>query len=160
MPASRILPILLAVLAVAVGGFVYFGPMGPGSLYHRFHGRDPVYYSRLAHACDSVLQQHPDFTKHSESATNQQPATMLWMDTDNVLWEQVRLSPKDASLPEPVRALHPDEVLLSPKRVCICFGVGRAGWSITWEQDDMQTNLWIMQSNAEGLLKRVYAETR
>ena len=85
---------------------------------------------------------------------------MLWMDTNDVVWEQVSLSPRDSSLPDPVRTLHPDEVLLAPKRVFIGFGVVRLAWSIIWEQDEMQTNKWTLKSNAEGLVKKVYAETR
>lgn len=66
-----------------------------------------------------------------EASTNQPATKMLWMDADNVVWEEVRLSPNDASLPSLVQS-HPDEVLLAPKRVFIGFGVGRLGWAIIW----------------------------
>ena len=162
MRASKSILILAAVVvsAVGAGALLYFGPMGPASPYRRLHGRDAAYYSRLAHACDAVLQQHPHFTKHAEASGKQLPTAMLWMDADNVVWEQVRLSPGDASLPDQIRKLHPDEVLLAPRRVFIGFGVGRLGWSIIWEQDEMQTNTWTLQSNAEGLVKKLYAEAR
>jgi hypothetical protein len=160
MRGARVILILIVVGVAAVGALLYFSPVGPGSRYRRFHAQDSAYYSRLAHACDSVLQQHPQFTKHSQASGKQLPALMLWMDANDVVWEQVRLSPQDASLPDAVRVLHPDEVLLAPKRVFLGFGVGRVGWSIIWEQDEIQTNTWTLQSNAEGLVKKVYAEAR
>jgi len=160
MRPSRVILIVVAALAIAVAALAYFGPMGLGSPYRRFHSRDAAYYSRLAHACDSVLQQHPNFTKHSQSSAKQQPPSTLWMDANDVVWEQVSLSPRDASLPDPVRTLHPDEVLLAPKRVFIGFGVGRLAWSIIWEQDEIETNKWTLKSNPEGLVKKVYAEAR
>jgi hypothetical protein len=160
MRAPRIILILIVAGVAVAGALIYFSPVGPGSPYRRFHARDSAYYSRLAHACDSVLQQHPQFAKHSQGSGKQLPASMLWMDANDVLWEQVRLSPQDPSLPDAVRALHPDEILLAPRRVFLGFGVGRVGWSIIWEQDEIQTNTCTLQSNAEGLVKKVYAEAR
>ena len=51
-------------------------------------------------------------------------------------------------------------VKLARKHMFIGFGVGRLAWSIIWEQNLMQTNMWTLQSNAEGLVTKVYAEAR
>jgi hypothetical protein len=160
MRAFKIILVLLAVIVTAVGVLFYFGPMGPRSPYWRFQSRDADYYSRLAHACDSLLQRHPNFVRHSEASSKEAGHAVIWMDANDVVWDQTRLTPSDPSLPDLVRALHPDEVLLAPNRVFIGFGVGRLAWAIIWEQDDTQTNRWTLQSNGDGLVKRVYAETR
>ena len=143
-----------AVLA-GVGVLLYVGPSGPGHPYWRFHRRGPAYYSRLGHACDAVLRDHPHFTKHAEGSGKLRQEMMLWMDDNNVAWEQTRLSATDASLPDVVRELHPDEILLSPNRVWLGFGLGRVAWSITWQRDDVHTNKWTLQSNGDGLVKIV-----
>jgi len=82
------------------------------------------------------------------------------MDANDVAWDETRITPRDPSLPDAVRALRPDEILLAPNRVFIGFGVGRLAWGIIWEQDDTQTNRWTLYSNAEGLVKTVYEERK
>ena len=54
----------------------------------------------------------------------------------------------------------PDEILLAPNRMFMGFGVGRLGWAIIWGQNDAQTNQWKLDSNGDGSVKTVYAETR
>ncbi|MEY2428926.1 MAG: hypothetical protein QOJ40_1811 [Verrucomicrobiota bacterium] len=157
MSALKISLLILAALFIAVVVAFYFSPFGPGDPYHRFHQKSVDYYSRLASACDSVLREHPHFTRYSETSGQKGEATFTWSDPNGVSWNQVRLSPIDSSLPDLVRELHPDYILLAPSRVFIGFGVGgRLAWSIWWVQDDMETNRWILHSNGEGLLRRVY----
>jgi hypothetical protein len=158
VPRAIVLVAFGMALVLAVG--LCLSPIGPASPYRRFRARDAEYYSRLARACDSVLAQHPGFTKYSSDSSKQVPTKILWADANDVIWEQVRLSPKDSSLPQIIRKLHPDEVLLAPKRVYIGFGVGRVAWGIIWGQDEVQTNTWTLQSNGDGLVRKVYAEPR
>jgi hypothetical protein len=159
----KIVLVILALIFIALATLVYFGPMGPASPYKRFHNRNPDYYSKLAEACDSILLQHPNFTRHSETSGKQGNHTsmrMLWMDASDVLWDRTRLSPSDPSLPDIIRALHPGEILLAPGQVFIGFGVSRLGWAIIWEQDDLQTNKWTLKSNGDGYERTVYVETK
>ena len=152
--------LILFGLAFAAVFFLFYFNLGPGSPYHRFHNRDANYYSGLAHACDRILQQHPHFSQHKEASTKQGERIPMWMDANDVLWDQTRLSLNDPSLPDAVRRLRPDKIYLTPRRVFIGFGVGRGAWAIIWEQDEMQTNQWTLHSNAEGLVKTVYVETK
>jgi hypothetical protein len=139
----------MLVVFSTVAILFYFGPFGPVSRYRRLNRRELDYYSRLAHACDSVLRQHPHFTRHSEPVRAGE-LPLVWIDADNVVWNQIQLSPHDSSLPDIVQELHADEISLAPNRVFIGFGVGRAAWSFLWEQDERQTNNWTLYSNAEG----------
>lgn len=137
----------------------YFSPFGPGSPYHRFHNHDVAYYSRLADACDTMLQQRTNYTQHTKPATGgSEDGPFIWLDANNVVWNDIRLGPDDPKLPEAVRALHPDEVLIQPDRVFIGFGIGRMGWAVIWEQDEVNTKRWTLFSNAEGAVKTVYTK--
>jgi hypothetical protein len=153
---SKIIPILVALIVAALVLVFSFSPIGPLSPYRRFNNRDAAYYSRLTHACDSVLKQHNNFTRHTEAGHS----PFLWMDANQVVWEQAKLAPSDPSVPDAIRTLKPDEILLAPGHVFMGFGVGRVGWAIIWEQDQTQTNQWILKSNGDGLEKIVYRERR
>ena len=145
MRGSRI--ILGVVLMVGLlGALIYFGLAGAASRYHRFMAKDTAYYSQVAHACDAILQQHPI------GSSGLQPYAGLP--------GSFTLSAQDASLPVPIRALHPDTLILSTNRLYVGFGVGRVAWGIIWEQDEDRTNSWTLDTNADGLQKRVYAESR
>jgi hypothetical protein len=151
--------LILGFVAIAIGIALLsvWVILTPSTQYRRFLRRDARYYSDLGDACDALLRQHPTFQKHS-GATGPK-SNLLWMDRNDVVWVQARLSGKETSFPAPIRALHPDEVLLAPGRAFIGFGVGRTGWAIIWEQDQSQTNKWTLQSNADGLVKTVYIRT-
>ena len=149
--------ILVGLAFITLIGLFFFGPLGPASPYRRFHRRERDYYLQLAGACDGILRQHPTFTRHTDASKE---FRYTWIDGNDVIWDQIRVTPDDPSLPNTVRALRPDEVLVAPKRVFIGFGVGRLAWAIIWEQDDTQTNRWTLYSNAEGLVRTVYEERR
>lgn len=153
---SKIVFVVLGLALAGLLGLFYVSPIGPASPYRRFHNHEPSYYSGLARACDAVLRQHPDFVRHTAATTN----SIIWMDANNTAWDQTRVTSNDSSLPDVVRALHPNEILLAPHRVFMGFGVGRIGWAVIWEQDDTQTNRWRLQSNRDGLVKTVYEERR
>ena len=129
-----------------LGAFIYLGPAGPVSRYRRFMSKDTAYYAQVARACDEVLQEHPI------GSGGLQPYAGLP--------GSFSLSARAAPLPEPIRALHPDTIILSTNRVYVGFGVGRLAWGIIWEQDEDRTNSWTLDTNADGLQKRVYAESR
>jgi hypothetical protein len=155
--AFKIVLIVTSLALVVLAGFIYFGPLGPASPYHRFHNQQRDYYSGLARACDTILKQHPNFTRHTEASKERR---YLWFDENDVVWDMTRITPNDPSLPHAVQGLSPDEILLAPNRVFIGFGVGRVGWGIIWEQDDTQTNRWRLQTNGDGYVRVVYEETR
>lgn len=129
-----------------LGVFIYFGPAGPASRYRRFMAKDTAYYAQVARACDAVLQENPI------GSGGLQPYAGLP--------GSFSLSAEAASLSAPIRALHPDTIILSTNRVYVGFGVGRLAWGIIWEQDKDRTNSWTLDTNADGLQKRVYAESR
>jgi hypothetical protein len=160
MRTPKIILAFLVLLLLTLSVLFYFSPIGPGSPYRRFHGRDSSYYSRLAHACDSVLSQHPIFTKHPEPIEQGTKFSTLWIDANGIIWDQIKISESDPSLPKAIHALHPDKIYLAPNRVFLGFGESRSAWSITWELDETRTNTWTMQSNAEGWVRKVYTETR
>jgi hypothetical protein len=137
----------VAVLIIGVvAALVFFGPLGPGSKYNRFMAKDPAFYSQVAHACDSILKQHPIGSRPLQPF--------------HALPGAFSLSAQDASLPPIIRSLHPDTVVLSSNHVYVGFGVGRLAWGIIWEQDEDRTNSWSLSTNADGLERKLYAEAR
>jgi hypothetical protein len=117
-----IIPVTLAVVA----------PSLLKSPYIRFTEKDQHYYAEIAGTCDLLLRQHTTFYKHSEPLSQQHPKTdFLWMDTNNVVWDMITLSGRDPTLPKAIRALHPNKILISPNRACICIGV-RPDYTIIW----------------------------
>jgi hypothetical protein len=108
--------------------------------YLRFmEDKDQQYYSEFARACDSMLSQHPVGTN-----------------------ESIRISGDDLSLPKIVRDLQPkpSRVTISSNRVHIMAGVSRPGFGIEWQQDEMRTNVWVLRTAAEGLIRVAYEERR
>jgi hypothetical protein len=145
-----IIPVVLAVVA----------PYLLKSPYIRFTEKDQHYYTEIAKASDSLLQQHTIFSKHFEPLSQQHPKTdFFWMDTNNVVWDMINISGQDPTLPKAIRALHPHQILIAPNRVCICIGV-RPDYTITWAQDEMQTNSWTLTCGGEGVGESLYAEKR
>ena len=133
----HILGIILA-LVVAVGGFclLVLSVLERLRPDYRFTHKDQRYYSEFARACDLVLEQHP-------LGTN----------------EVIRIPDGEQSLPKIVRDLQPRYVTVSSNRVHLIGGDGR-GFGISWEQDEAQTNVWVIKTSGEGLSKTAYAETR
>ena len=146
MRGPRVILAAGTLLIGLLGLIIYFGLAGPASRYRRFMSKDNAYYFQVARACDAILQQHPI------GSSGLQPYSGLP--------GSFSLSAQAASLPAPIRALHPDTIILSTNRVYVGFGVGRLAWGIIWEQDEDRTNSWTLDTNADGLQKRVYAEYR
>ena len=102
------------------------------SPYLRFTHKGIGYYSEVAHACDSVLQQHQGL------ASNEEPGDTQFGDGIAIYAE---VSGSDASLPKIIGALpYPSEILVSSNRVFIeippeCMG----GFAVIWERDETRT---------------------
>jgi hypothetical protein len=96
---------------------VFFGPLGPGSKYHRFMAKGPTYYLQVARDCDPILKQHPVGSGALQPYRGL-PGSFL-------------LSAQNASLPPTIRALQPDTIILSSNRVYVGFGVGRLAWGLS-----------------------------
>jgi hypothetical protein len=155
-PAKTILAFVFICL-IGFALFVYYNPDGPFA-YGRFHLRSSEYYSQLAHDCDSLLKQHQTFSKHPTSQ-ELKDSYAFWMDTNNVLWEDNKVSVNDPSLPKIIRSLHPHEILIEPKRVLIEIGF-RPNFVIIWGESDTRTNVWTLATDGEGLETALYSEVR
>ena len=129
----RIARIILALVAASVVVVLFLWSVR--SPYIRFMDKSPQYYSDLAHACDSVLAQHPLRTN-----------------------DLFKVLGSDSSVPSIIRHLHPSGITVSSNRVYIMVGVRDFG--ISWQLQDGRTNTWAMDTFAEGLEKVVYVETR
>lgn len=156
MTTAKIILALLLICLIGFGTFVYLNPDGLFA-YGRFQRQSSSYYSQLAHACDSLLQQHKAFSKHA--MTPSQDLSAAWMDANNVLWDAVKILGNDPSLPKPVRSLHAKRILIEPNRVLIEIGL-RPDFVIIWGRDEMQTNTWTLVTNGEGFKTPLYTEIR
>lgn len=148
MSFTRPLLILCVMIAILVGALRF-----AKSDYLRFmEDRDQRYYSELARACDLVLKQHP-------LGTNATTVPVVGADTPYVF---IRLPGHDPSLPQIIRDLRPkpSHITISSNRVHIMAGVSRPGFGIEWEQDELRTNVWVLRTIAEGLVRVAYEERR
>ena len=140
----------LVVGAVLVCGVVFLAFTLFSSRYLRFMGKDVAYFTEVAHACDSIMAQHPPSSTDSVTLYGHM-----------VLPYTLKLSGSDPSLPKIIRALHADHILVSTNRVFIDIPPERmGGFGVIWERDEMRTNHWTLQSNGDGLVKTVYEESR
>ena len=141
------------ILAVVIGAILLFGfgilRFALTSPYLRFMGKDASYFAEVAHGCDLVLRQHP---------VSSNDTAVVYGES---LPYRAKLSGHEPSLPKIIRALHPDMIVVSTNRVAIEIPPNHmGGFVVTWEPDDMRTNLWVLQSNGDGLIKTVYEERR
>jgi hypothetical protein len=142
-------------IILALGAIVLFCVLAAGffflsSPYLRFRYKSTSYYSEVAHACDSVLQQHPVSSK--DTAT---------FNSGMVLPYTLSISLGDVSLPKIISALHPDMILVSTNGVWIEIPPGRTGgFAVTWGPDNLRTNHWALQAGGDGLVKTVYEESK
>jgi hypothetical protein len=137
----------ILIAAVVVGGVILL-LYSLQSSYLRFVGKDSAYYREFADACDLLLQQHP-------VGTNDWVYRHGLRSPENSV--QIRVT--DPSLPRIIRALGPEEVVLSSNRVFILVGVGRGAFGITWAQDS-GPNGWSLRTCAENLEKTHYETTK
>lgn len=140
-------PRVIVVAATVLGG-VFLLLFALQSSYLRFVEKDTAYYRQFADGCDLLLQKHP-------IGTNDWVMRHGYRSPEN----SIQLSGNDASLPKIIRALHPENIVISSNRVFVGVGVGRGGFGIVWEQDS-GTNGWSLQTFAEGLVKTHYKTTK
>jgi hypothetical protein len=100
--------------------------------------KSSTYYRQVADGLEMVRQQHPLGT--------------------NLFLEIPVLDP---SIPEVIRNLHPSKIRRFADGAGVMIGVGRGGFAVSWSRDDMHTNsdIWILETNGEGLRKTIYART-
>jgi len=143
-----ILFLIIAVIVIVGFAALMFPFLFMPSPYLSFMGKDTKYYAQVAHACDSLFQQHP-------VSSNNSVALYPGM----VLPFTLRLSGQDASLPKIIRALHPNEILVSSNRIYIEIPPERmGGFSVIWERTGQNTNQGILQANGKGFDETVYQE--
>lgn len=140
--------VVMGVIFLWVLLFSVFSPFS--SPYLRFMSKDRAYFSQLAHACDSILQQQPVSSKDT-----------VTLYPGMVLSNTMKLSGHESSLPKIISRLHPDMILVSTNSVFIEIPPERmGGFGISWEKDDMRSNYWTLESNGDGQMKKVYEERR
>lgn len=151
---QRIEPMRVTKIIVCLAVFailILFASALFSSRYLRFMRKDSAYYSQVAHACDEIMQQHP-VLGFNNSVT---------VTSNIVLVDTLRLSGRDPSLPQIIRALHPDRIVISANRVFIDIPPERGrGFGLIWEHGDLATNNWVLQTAGDGLVKTVYSERR
>ncbi len=110
--------------------------------------RSTGYYSQIAHACDSVYQQHP------VSSNNIVRFTRLI-----VVPFRIRLSGNDPSLPRAIKQLNPDWVMVGTNFVSLGIPPERmGGFGVIWKQ--LGQKQWALQADGDGVLTTVYQERR
>jgi hypothetical protein len=109
----------------------------PSTGYQQFVSKSPRYYLQVADACDKLAAQ---------------------ASTD--LASAHRLAGTDSSLPELVRDLHPDYVLIGTNGVGMRIGVGRGSYWIGWSSNPMDATLWELEASVEGSRRTVFSQRK
>lgn len=135
--SMRVLKHVLAILGIAavVAAVAVFWPRGWS--YGRFMGQTPGAFLQFAQACEVLRQAHPTGTNRV-----------------------VRLSGREPSVPVLVRRVAPSEIRVYPNRLWIGVGTDRNAYAILWEPDPVQTNAWVLLTDYDGMLRKVYSEIR
>jgi hypothetical protein len=124
--------LVVGLLALAFVSVWLFLGLRYAADYKRFQTQGTGYYSRVAAACQSILEQHP------------MPSVGLSPDPERAGWFSV---PADQALPPTIRALNPDVLRVSTNRAYIGFrGAARLHWGIAWFQREDTTNCWALES--------------
>jgi len=159
--ARKVIGILILLLAVIPVVLAVIVPPLLESPYVRFTEKNQKYYAKIAKACDSLLQPHAIFYKHSDSLSQQHPKTyLLWMDTNNVIRDRMTISAQDPRLPKIIRHLHPYQIFIAPNYVCVWVGGPRPDYTINWGPDETKTNTWTLSAGGEGVWESLYSEKR
>jgi hypothetical protein len=141
-----ILGFVFAVVLLSGLAFLAFALFS--SRYLRFMHKDNTYYSAIAHACDSILLEHPVTSND-----------VVRFSSHIVVPFRMRISGNDSSLPNIIRQLHPDFVLIGSNYISLTIPPERmGGFGVSWKQDEMRSNYWILESDGDGLVKTLYEE--
>jgi hypothetical protein len=128
-----VIPIIFLGLICAF--FLYSFLYGPYQ-YYNFNHQKENYYASLANACDSVIQNHPVGTNRF-----------------------VGIATTDVSLPREILVLHPVKMQVYSGGIWILHG-GRLKFGINWEQNQSQTNQWVLSSTLESKIINLYNTNR
>jgi hypothetical protein len=137
MRAPRFISGLL--LGIAFVGFIV-ALLIYGTPYQRFMSNELSYYAEFASTCDSLLQQYPvDGT-----------AVVELPGVNGLL------------LPEVIRKLYPESVIVSKDRVWISLDSSpeSEGVSITWQRDPTEKNSWSLEAHHNGVAVTVYPQRK
>jgi len=121
---------LLIVAALYVRAFWDF------SEFLRFNHRSPSYFAALATSCDVLLAQHP-------LGTN----------------AYIELEETDPTIPEIIREMDPIRIDVLSNRVWILHG-GAIRFGVTWMEDSLNTNRWVLSSTAEDHTRVLYLRSK
>ena len=132
MPLRRNI-LILGIVGVLIAGLVFVVPSLTPQ-YFSFRHRNGRYYADFTAACDSLLAEHPVGTNRF-----------------------IELAVTDASIPKIVRDLRPVKIKLATNWVWILYG-GGVEFSVTWEQDETQTNAWVLSTTCESHTRTVYVK--
>jgi hypothetical protein len=137
MRAPRFISGLL--LGIAFVGFI-IALLIYGTPYQRFMRNEPSYYAELAQGCESLLQQYPVDGK----------AVVELPGVDQLL------------LPEAIRKLYPESVIVSKDRVWISLDSSpeSEGVGIAWQRDPAETNSWSLEAQHNGVAVTVYPQQK
>jgi hypothetical protein len=126
--------VLLFVLLVIC--FFWFRFVAPDMAFYRFHHSSEVYYSTLTKSCDTIITEHPLGTNRC-----------------------IELSISDPSLPKIIHDLQPLKIQVWPHRIWILHG-GSAEFGIEWQQDEIHTNVWTLNTARESQIEIAYTASK
>jgi hypothetical protein len=137
MRAPRFISGLL--LGIAIVGFIV-ALLIYGTPYQRFMRNGPSYYAELAQACESLLQLYPVDGK----------AIVELPGVNGLL------------LPEAIRKLYPESVIVSKDRVWISLDSSPESETvgIAWQRDPTETNSWSLKAYQNGTAVTVYPQRK
>ena len=71
----------------------------------------------------------------------------------------MKIPGSDRNIPNIIRRLHPDYILVGTNHVSVFIPPEKmGGFGVIWMQDELQTNRWILQTDGDGVLKAIYTE--
>ena len=144
-PGVLMIAVLSSAIALTVWSAWSFLPI---FRYRRFFHRSTSYYAQIADGCDTILAGHPVSSND-----------IVYLTPQAVARSAIRLSGDDSSLPNSIRQLSPDFVLVKSNFVSISIPPEReGGFGIIWKRSQMESNLWVLQADNEDEAKIVYRE--
>lgn len=142
MRAFRIILVTGLVVAFIIGllwfGLLWFYPNLLNRQYFGLQHKSARWYADFTAACDSVLAEHP-------------------LGTNEAIWIPIT----DTSVPKRIRDLDPIKLQVNPQRVWMLLGSdSHAGFGLEWHPKWNDTNVWVLDTVAEGLETDLYSAKR
>lgn len=123
MPIFRNSTLSLAFVLIASMLF----SCGKSPTYLSFTARSSTYYANIAGACDTLL-----------------------LKTAGLANGERKIPGNSNELPEILRELRPQYVVVSTNGVFLLIGVGRGGYGIIWTRSDTPDSTWQLKTVAEN----------